>query len=300
MSGHRHGGVAGPLILIAIGAAFLLNNVGLLSWSAWGLLRLWPLILMAIGIDLLVGRRSVLGTIVAALLIAALLGGGLWLASTSYQAPSGPATQAIHQSVQGVEQAQITLRPAVGELRLSSLPQGAPELISGSLQGQPPDDVSSQFGLNGAVASFRMETTGAAVFVPAVGTEPGWDLRLNADVPIQLMVEQGLGDMQLDLSAIKATELRVNLGIGQINVRLPGSGQYRAAIDGAIGDTTIDLPPGLEAKITMNAALARRSMPDGFIRQGNQYISPGYASAENRVDLTIGQAIGNVTVRRSP
>ena len=69
MHRHYHRGVAGPLILIAIGAAFLLSNMGLLSWSAWGLLRLWPLILMAIWIDLLIGRRSVLGTLVAGLLI---------------------------------------------------------------------------------------------------------------------------------------------------------------------------------------------------------------------------------------
>lgn len=299
MNNHRHSGVAGPLILIAIGAAFLLTNMGIMSWTAWGLFRLWPLILVAIGIDLLIGRRSTWGAVLAAVLIAAVLAGGLWLASTGYQAPAGSATENVQQPLQGVTQGQLILKPAVGALRLSALGDSSPDLVTGNVRGQQPNDVRNQFTVNGSTGTFQMETTGASVFLPTVGSGPTWELMVNPTVPIGLKVEQGVGEMSLDLSSIELTELTANLGIGQITVRLPAHGQYTARVDGAIGDTTVILPPGMAAKITLNAALAGRSVPVGFTHAGNQYVSSDYATSSDRVDLVIGQAIGNVTVRQA-
>ena len=54
----RKPGLVGPTILIAMGVIFLLNNLGLVSWDIWGtLLQLWPILLIALGLDMLVGRR---------------------------------------------------------------------------------------------------------------------------------------------------------------------------------------------------------------------------------------------------
>ncbi|MGA9193239.1 MAG: DUF5668 domain-containing protein [Anaerolineales bacterium] len=299
MNSHRHRGVAGPLILIAIGTAFLLTNMGIMSWTAWGLFRLWPLILVAIGIDLLVGRRSTGGAILAAILIAAVLAGGLWLASTGYQAPIGSATESVQQPLEGATQGQFVLKPAVGSLHVSALAGSSPDLVTGSVRGQQPNDVRSQFSLNGSTGTFQMETAGTAVFMPTFGGGPTWDLLLNPSVPLNLTVEQGAGEMSLDLSSMKVSELVVNLGIGQITVRLPAHGKYTARVDGAIGDTTVIIPSGTAARITMNAALAGRSVPEGLTHTGNQYESADYATSSDSVDLVIGQAIGNVSVRRA-
>ena len=55
----RRGGLVGPIILIGLGVVFLLNNLGFLEWSVWDvLLRTWPLLLIAWGIDLLIVRRT--------------------------------------------------------------------------------------------------------------------------------------------------------------------------------------------------------------------------------------------------
>jgi len=43
------------LVLIAVGAIALLANLGAFSWWTWG--KLWPLLLVAMGIALFLGRR---------------------------------------------------------------------------------------------------------------------------------------------------------------------------------------------------------------------------------------------------
>jgi hypothetical protein len=47
------------VILIGLGVVFLLNNPGILNWSVWDVIfRLWPVLLIAAGLDILIGRRA--------------------------------------------------------------------------------------------------------------------------------------------------------------------------------------------------------------------------------------------------
>jgi hypothetical protein len=75
-------------VLIGVGVALLLSNLGYLDWSAWTVLwRLWPLLLVALGIELLIGRRSVVGTIISGVLILALVAGAIALAVFAQNIP---------------------------------------------------------------------------------------------------------------------------------------------------------------------------------------------------------------------
>lgn len=50
----RRGGIVVGLVLVALGAWFLLQNVGLLTWWRWDLF--WPALLIVLGLALLVRR----------------------------------------------------------------------------------------------------------------------------------------------------------------------------------------------------------------------------------------------------
>src|SRR3989304_2243504 len=93
MSDETHrGGLVCPLILIPIGAIVLLNNVGVTTIGIWEtIVRGWPLLLIAIGIDLLIPRRSALASVVTLIVILVVLVGGRVLVSTSVGAAAGGA-----------------------------------------------------------------------------------------------------------------------------------------------------------------------------------------------------------------
>lgn len=58
-----------PILLMGGGVILLLVNLGVLSTNGWSQLwQLWPLLLVAIGVDILFGRKSVLGALVGVLL----------------------------------------------------------------------------------------------------------------------------------------------------------------------------------------------------------------------------------------
>ena len=59
------------------------------------------------------------------------------------------------------------------------------------------------------------------------------------------------------------------------------------------------LPEGLAARLQLDTGMVARQLPDGYQEQGEGvYISPGYATATDRVDLNVSQAIGVLRIRQ--
>jgi hypothetical protein len=68
----------GPVLLIGLGILFLFSNLGVLDLDFWSILfRFWPVLLIAVGLDILLGRRSGVGALLALLLLALVILGGL-------------------------------------------------------------------------------------------------------------------------------------------------------------------------------------------------------------------------------
>jgi hypothetical protein len=301
----RQGGLAGPIILIGAGLLFLLNNLGVISWSVWGgLIKLWPLLLIAIGLDLLFGRRSRLGSLLVAALVLAALAGAIWY-SGGWGAPAGAllGSQAISQPLGGASSANLDIGMGVGTLRLGA--QATPDgLLSGSITAGPRDQVEREFGVTNGVATFRLHSVsqglGALPIGPASRGELVWDLRLNPSVPLDLKLSTGAGTATLDLSQLTLRSLEMSTGVGAATVTLPRAGVLRANISGGVGETTIAIPAGVAARIKASAGLGQVRVLGTFERQGELYVSPGYAEADARVELTISGGVGSITVTQEP
>jgi hypothetical protein len=76
----RRPSLVGPLILITIGVLLLLNQTGRLRWDVLGSLwRYWPVILILLGIEALIGASQsrvlyLLGVLIAVAVLAGLVG----------------------------------------------------------------------------------------------------------------------------------------------------------------------------------------------------------------------------------
>jgi flagellar biosynthesis protein FlhB len=59
MHRHRHG-VVWPVFLIFTGSILLLNNLGVLPWGVWdSIWRLWPVIIVIIGLNMIFGKSGI-------------------------------------------------------------------------------------------------------------------------------------------------------------------------------------------------------------------------------------------------
>ena len=69
-----------PIILIGVGAILLLSNLGYIQGNPWTIIfQLWPVLLIALGLEILFGGSTGWRAVVSALLGLALVGGILWV-----------------------------------------------------------------------------------------------------------------------------------------------------------------------------------------------------------------------------
>ncbi|MDH7489014.1 MAG: DUF5668 domain-containing protein [Anaerolineae bacterium] len=297
----RRGGLVWPIILIGLGVVFLLNNLGVLPWDIWGtLLRMWPVILIAIGLDLIIGWRSVWGSLVALVLIALVLAGGIWLAYTA-AGPTVATTETVAYPLGGATQASVEIAQAVGELRVRALPAGSANLAQGTLQLARGETVTRSFiGGDTARLSIKSDKRNWGPEVMGVQNARVWDLALNGGVPMVLELDLAVGKMTADLSGLDVSAADVKVAVGDATVRLPSQGRSAVKVSVAVGNLAVEIPRGVEARVRSGAALAGRSFPSGWARDGDTYTSPGYATAQHRVELETDVALGNLTVRVVP
>jgi hypothetical protein len=86
-------------------------------------------------------------------------------------------------------------------------------------------------------------------------------------------------------------------GVGKITLDFAGSwsSNTRASVKMAMGELTLRLPRQAGVRLTMDKFLSHFE-PAGLIRRGNDFVSPGYASAERHLDLDLTTAVGGVNV----
>ena len=293
----RAGGLVGPVLLIGLGLIILMNNLGVLNWSVWDMLfRLWPLILIATGLDFLIGRRSVWGSLLALVLIVAVLVVGVFLMDVRIEASF--STEKIRQPLGDASGAEISINPAVGFVRVNALGQGTSNLIEGDIRVTRGEKWNETFDADKDPIVYMVKSQRIG-WVPSLGIwedTASWDVGLNPDVRLKLDVSLGVGKSELDLGGLLLTYLDADIGVGKLTVTLPNEGQFTARIDSAIGETFVIIPRGMAARIRVSTGLGTSQMPAGYSHQGDYYISPEYGTAENRIDLEIGQAIGLIRV----
>ncbi len=295
----RSGGVVGPLILIALGVVFLLNNLGIVSWSVWGiLLRLWPVLLIAAGLDLILGRRSVWGSLLALLLTFAMLGAALWLSQTGASSARAARTEEIVQPLDDAQQAELAIDPGVGRLDVGAAAD-SPNLIEGTVDLARQERLTQDVTVREQEVSFTLRTQGTSFgpFTTGWAATRLWDLKLSPRIPLHLKANLGVGEMDLDLSELTLEALDVELGIGQTVISLPPEGRFTARVEGAIGQTIVVVPEALAARVRWDTGITGRQVPEDYRCEEVVCTSPGYDAADDRVDLEVSQAIGNLVIR---
>ena len=288
----------GPVLIIAVGVILLLNTLGILDWSVWwNLLRLWPVLLIAAGLDLLLGRVSIWGSLLAALLVLAVLAGALWL-SLDGDLGSGLQAQQIRQALGEATEAQVRIEPGVGILRLEALPESA-DLIQGTIHLSSGEEIAQDLTASGQQVGYELRTleTSWTTHLGGWNTERIWDLGLTPGASLDLAASLAVGEAEIDLSGLALSDLQVEMGLGRIELTLPAEGRFDGRLDSGLGQIVIQVPQGMALQIVGDLGLVVRDVPEDYQQEEDSITSPGYAGAENRVDLNIEEGIGILEIR---
>ncbi|MCC7207599.1 MAG: hypothetical protein IT323_09840, partial [Anaerolineae bacterium] len=169
------------------------------------------------------------------------------------------------EPVDGAQTATIDLNLPVAEARVGPLADRN-NLIDADLVYYGDIDFSAS-GLRDRRVTLRQVNMGRnlGMFNPLVymsGKEKlVWDVKLNPDIPTELTINAGAGDVRLDLSEMELMFLKLQCALGAMKVFLPASRRrYMATINGGAGETRVTVPRGALLDMDVNGGVGHTEL----------------------------------------
>lgn len=291
---YKRDGWVGPLVLLGFGVVILLGNIGVIEHNGFTLLlRLWPLLLVAIGLDIAFGARKTLwSTLLRIGLGLALVGGILWMAMVS---PVSANIRSIpfEQSLDKATSSSLSMSVTVGEINLSG-GAAANQLIAGTAGVAREIDLDVNYRRPSAgESSLDLKGNATSYFPISAGSYP-WNLRVNSNIPVAVTLEQAVGIQTLDLESTRVENFNSELAVGTIMVTLPENGDFTGKIECAVGQVIIRIPKGSNVIIQTDTAVVPVSIPQTYHRSGDtiEYL----AGSGNKIVLDLNIAVGNLVI----
>lgn len=123
-----------------------------------------------------------------------------------------------------------------------------------------------------------------------------WDLRFKNDVPMTMKVNVGIGQGNLRFAGLNLSRLEVDNGMGDTTVDLTGVNVQKSAnvlINGGVGQVTIILPSDTGVRVTADGGLGNVNA-SGLTVNGNTYTNSTYGTAPSTINIDVKTGIGNI------
>lgn len=210
-------------ILVLLGVLFLLNNLGLLGgvnlWSAIG-----PLFIILLGVWLILGMVLRPGT----------------------------KSELVEIPLQGLRTAAFHINHGAGRLKISS-GAGKTNLIEGSFRG----GVDRKDHQQGDHYDLTLSVPSPFFFWSWGPYGLDWDIKLNAQVTLDLDVNFGAGESRMDLSGLDINRLVLKTGVSGSDITLPSrEGITYVRIESGISGVNLRVPQDVAARIKTETGLA--------------------------------------------
>ena len=250
-----------PLVLIAIGVVFFLQQANVVSSSV----TVWPVLLIAVGV----------GIVLSALPIS-----GRETAATRTSVPLG-----------GAAAGRVVVKHGAGRLWVRSTRD--PEALADGSFGGGVEPRERRIGDTMEVTlerrSWRPRSGRGAM---------DWEVGITRRVPVSLEVDAGANRAELDLTDLTVPDLRVNTGASDTSITLPAQGRTRAVVVCGAANVRIRVPERTAARIAVRAGLMSVRIDETrFPKSAQGYRSPEFDDAGDGIDLSIEGGAASVEVR---
>jgi hypothetical protein len=277
-----------PIVLIGVGVVLLVER--LVAGGSGGAGLVVPLVVIAIGTGFLLEDAGVIDNDDVLLpLVAIAIGIGLVLGAAPARRPAG-TPEAV--ALGGAVRASVEIDHGAGDLRIRSHPAGD-NLLEGTFAG----GIDVRERRDGDQVEVELRPTSELGSTWGGRNTRDWSVTLTHTVPIELTLRTGAGRLEADLSDLRVESLRLESGAAAVALTIPSTGRPRVHVRAGASDVWLTVPPGMAARIETRGGLSNlRVDPRRFPHDGAAYRSPGFDEAEDRADVVVEAGAANVVV----
>src|SRR5271157_2121065 len=126
-------------------------------------------------------------------------------------------------------------------------------------------------------------------------TKYEWDVRLNQDIPLDVKVNFGAGQAQLDLGSLSLRSVEVDMGGGSLQMDLRGNPKhdYSVRINGGVGEAVIRLPANVGVYAEAGGGIGEVSARN-LRKEDGHWVNEAYGDSKVKIHLTVEGGVGSI------
>jgi hypothetical protein len=289
------------ILFILVGGLLLLNNIDVLDWWVWeDVLSLWPLILIAIGVEKIFTKSKV--EFIAYLAPVALAVTVIWVAfdandgGTTFSRQGSRYLQTIDVEP-GIQKIDAMIDLNEGDLRLIGTDT---KLFRGRAGGWR-DRPTVEYSLKDGVAHVDVKQRGRSTRWIQLGRWSGdgdWRFSLSNKFPVTLKCTGGSSSMTLDCRDLQLDDVEVDSEDGSVTVFIGTLRQsVRVKLTGEEGAFDVRVAPTSGVRVSgADESIGRLLKRIGLTESGQYYQSPGYDTLTPKIDLDLSSDISRFSL----
>jgi hypothetical protein len=146
-----------------------------------------------------------------------------------------------------------------------------------------------------------------------------WELKLNDGVPMDMELEFGAGDGEVNLGSLALDTLDVKLGAGNVSIDMSGNDtlerleldmgagnldlDLRGAwtddvyvnIQGGVGQIQLDIPTDIGVRVDATKGIGQINA-DGFRLDGGDYVNDAYGESDVTLNIVLQAGVGQINL----
>jgi N-terminal domain of toast_rack, DUF2154 len=198
---------------------------------------------------------------------------------------------------QNAQSARAKLQMSAGELNVAG---GADQLMEGDFSYNVADwkpKVSYDVSGNEGELVVKQGSGGQGVNLGGKARNE-WEIRLNDELPTDLVVQMGAGESNLDLDSLRPTGLELQMGAGKTTVDLTGdyAKDFDVSIQGGVGEATVLLPSEVGVKAKAEGGLGKINA-EGLKRVGDSYVNDTYGESDVNLSVDVQGGVGEINLK---
>lgn len=285
------------IFIVSIGVLWLLFNFDMLNWSILNsLYRLWPLLLVMIGINIVFGNNQLVKSLgwIAFLII---------IIAYSYFNNS----QVIKDTESGAGNVSI-VKEAMTKNGDIDLNLGGTNINLGSDTSNLIDALVTDTDIEHTVAYNNNNETADVKFFPK--TKIGFindgkknnrfSIDLNKDVVWDMAVNVGAASGTLDMSGLKVKNLELKTGAVNLELKFGDKLQFTdVRISSGASNIEVVIPDNVGARVKFDGGLSSNNLKElGWINKDGYYVSPNFDQASSKINFDVDMGVGKFEIKK--
>jgi hypothetical protein len=313
-------------VLVIIGILFLLNSINVIDFDWLSLIRLWPILLVIGGVNLIFANNRT-GTATAIKIVVLIVGMGIliatglshhnyrhndWRYAFSQFDNDNDTTDRddIHIGDKGTSHFSEAYKPAIEQAVLNINGGVTTYTISDTTNNLFEADTKAHGG------NYNLTTSVDSVTETLDFGQDGGEnhhrgftfnfgnhstnkafIKLNTRPIWEINVETGVSNVNFDLSKFKVQKISIQGGVASFKVKMGQPlAETNIEVETGISNFTLDIPKNAACHITSDSELSSKRL-EGFVNvSDNEYETPGFEKATNKINVSLSGGLSKFRV----